>query len=55
MNRKKYTFCVIKSLEHLENLKNGLALYLGLKLTMHVNKSQIYLVRQSLELLLDSL
>jgi len=36
INRKKYTFCVIKSLEHLNNLKTGCVLYLGLDLTMHV-------------------
>jgi hypothetical protein len=42
-------FCNIKSLEHLKNLKNGpLVLYLGLKLTVHVFKSKIHLVRQSL-------
>jgi hypothetical protein len=38
----KYTLCVIKSLEYLNNLKTGL------KLTIHVIKSQIHLVRQSL-------
>jgi hypothetical protein len=33
-------FCIIKSLEHLKNLKNGLVLYSGLKLTINVIKSQ---------------
>jgi hypothetical protein len=45
---EKYTFCVIDSLVHVKNLKNGSALYLGLKLTIHVIKRQIHLVRQSL-------
>jgi hypothetical protein len=31
-----------------KNVKNGPVLYFGLKLTMHVIKSQIHLVRQSL-------
>jgi len=48
INREKYTFCVIKSLEHLKNLKTGHVPHLGLELTMHVIKSQIYLVRQFL-------
>ncbi len=48
INREKYTFCIIKSLEHLKNLKTARFLYLGLELTMHVLKSQIHLVRQSL-------
>ncbi len=43
INREKYTFCVIKSLEHLKNLKTGRVLYLGLELTTHVLKSQIHL------------
>jgi hypothetical protein len=47
INSKKYTFCGIKSLEHLKHLKAGRS-YLGLELTMHVLKSQIHLVRQSL-------
>jgi hypothetical protein len=38
INREKYTFCIIKSLEHLKYFKNGLILYLGLKLTIHVQK-----------------
>ncbi len=38
-------FFVIKSLEHITNFKNGPVLYLGLKLTIHVIKSQIHLVR----------
>jgi hypothetical protein len=46
--REKYTFCVIKSLEHLKNVKTGRVPYLGLELTMHVIESQIHLVRQSL-------
>jgi hypothetical protein len=48
-NHKKYTFCIIKSLEHLKNLKIFCVPYLGLHLTMHVLKSQIHLVRQSLQ------
>ncbi len=36
--REKYSFCVIKSLEHLKNLKTGPVPYLGLELTMHVIK-----------------
>ena len=46
--RNRYTFCVIKSLEHLKNLKTDRLPYLGLELTMHLHNSQIYLVRQSL-------
>ncbi len=34
--------------EHLKNFKTGRVPYLGLELTMHVIKSQIHLVRQSL-------
>jgi hypothetical protein len=45
---KKYTFCVIKSLEHLQNIKNEPVPFLGLELFIHVIKSQIHLVRQSL-------
>ncbi len=48
INLKKYTFYVIKSLKHLKNLKLASVPYLGLELTMHVLKSQIYLVRQAL-------
>jgi hypothetical protein len=33
INREKYTFCVIKSLEHLINLKTGRRPHLGLELT----------------------
>ncbi len=44
----KNTFCVVKSLEHLKNLRTGRILNLGLELTMHVFKSPIHLVRQSL-------
>jgi hypothetical protein len=47
-NREKYTFCVIKSLEHLKNLKTGRVPYLALELIMHVLKSQIHLFRQYL-------
>jgi hypothetical protein len=50
INHEKYTFCVIKSMEHLKNVKNGPILYLGLKLTIHVIKNQTYLVRQSLKI-----
>ncbi len=39
--------CVIISLEHIKNLKNGLILSLGRKLTIHFIKNQIHLVRQS--------
>jgi hypothetical protein len=39
---------ILKSLEHLKNLKTGRGPYSGLKLTMHVIKSQIHVVRQSL-------
>jgi hypothetical protein len=35
-------------MEHLKYLKTGRVPYLGLELTMHIIKSQIYLVRQSL-------
>ncbi len=38
----------MESLEHQNNLKTGRVLYLELELTMHVIKSQIHLVRQSL-------
>jgi hypothetical protein len=31
--REKYTFCIMKSLEHLKNLKTGRVPYLGLELT----------------------
>jgi len=48
INREKYTICFIKSLKRLKKLKTGRIPYLGLELTMHVIKSQIYLVRQSL-------
>jgi hypothetical protein len=41
------TFCVIKSLEHLKNLKNGPGPYLILKPTVNVIKSQIHLLRRS--------
>jgi hypothetical protein len=39
---------VIKSFEQLKNLKTGRVPYLGLELTIHIIKSQIHLVRQSL-------
>jgi hypothetical protein len=48
INRRKYTFCTMKSLEHLKNLKIGPVLYLSIELPIHVIKSQIHLVRQSL-------
>jgi hypothetical protein len=48
INREKYTFCVVKSLEHLKDLKTGRVPYLGLELIMHIIKSQIHLVRRSL-------
>jgi hypothetical protein len=48
INREKYTLCVIKSLEHQQNLKTCRIPYLGLELTMHVIKNQIHPVRQSL-------
>ncbi len=48
INRKKCTFCVIKSLEQLKNIKNGPVPYLGLELSIRVTKSQIHRVRQSL-------
>jgi hypothetical protein len=47
LNREKYSCWVKKSLEHLKNLKNGLVLYVGLKLAKHVIKSKIHLVRRS--------
>jgi hypothetical protein len=47
--REKYTFCIIKSLEHLNNLKTCRFPYIGLELTIYVIKSQFHLVRQSLE------
>jgi hypothetical protein len=42
INCEKYTFCVIKSLEHLKNLKTVRVLYLGLEInpsreTVHLN------------------
>jgi hypothetical protein len=41
--------CTPQGLElHLKNLKNGTVLYVGLKITRHIIKSQIHLVRQSL-------
>ncbi len=50
INREKYTFCNIKSLEHLQNLKKMVpSSVLGLKLTTHVIKGQIHLARQSLK------
>ncbi len=42
INREKYTFCVIKSLEHLKNLETRRVPYLDLELTMNVLKSQIH-------------
>ncbi len=36
INREKYAFCVMKSLEHLKNLKTGHVREFGLELTMHV-------------------
>jgi hypothetical protein len=39
-------------LKHLKNLIAGRVPYLGLELTMHVIKSQIHLVRQSLQAIL---
>ncbi len=48
INHEKHTFCVIKLLEHLKNVKTGRGLYLGVGLTMHVFKSQIHLGRQYL-------
>jgi hypothetical protein len=51
LTARKYkigTYALKKSLEHLKNLKNGTVLFLGLELTIHVFKSQIHLVRQSL-------
>jgi hypothetical protein len=33
INREKFTFCVIKSLDQLKNLKTGRILNLGLELT----------------------
>jgi hypothetical protein len=48
INREKYTFCLIKLLEHQKNFKPGCVPYLGLELTMHVFKSQIRHVRQNL-------
>jgi hypothetical protein len=38
-------FCIIKSLEHLKNLKMWSVIRIGRKLTVHVIKSQIHLVR----------
>ncbi len=46
INCEKYTFCIIKSLEHLKNSKNGPGFYLGLELTIRVIKSKIHLVRR---------
>ncbi len=40
INREKYTFYVIKSLQNLNNLKTGHVPYLGLELTMHVIKAK---------------
>jgi hypothetical protein len=46
INHEKYTFYFIKSLEQLKNLITGRVLLF--MLVMHVIRSQIYLVRQSL-------
>ncbi len=46
INREKYTFCDINSLERRKILKTGRSPYLDLELTMHVFK--FHLVRQSL-------
>ncbi len=48
INREKDTNCILKSLEHLKNLKTVRVPYLGLELAMLVIKSQILLVRQFL-------
>ncbi len=49
INREKYTLSVIKSWKPLKTLKkNGSVPYLGAELTIHVIRSQIHLVRQSL-------
>ncbi len=48
INRENYTFCVTKSLEPLKNLKTGRVPYLGLELSIHIIKSLIHLVRESL-------
>ncbi len=49
INSEKYTFCIIKSLEHLINLKSGHGAYLGMELIIHVIRSRIHLLRQSLQ------
>ncbi len=41
INREKYTFCDIKLLEHIENVKTGRVSYLGLELTMHIHAKSI--------------
>ncbi len=48
INHEKNIICVIRSLELLKKLKNDHVPYLGIELTIHVIKSQIHLVRQSL-------
>jgi hypothetical protein len=48
VNTREKHFLPYKSLEHLKNVKNGFVLFLGLKLTINVIKSQIYLVLQSI-------
>jgi hypothetical protein len=42
------TFLHYKIIGASKKLKNGAVLYVGLKLTIHVNKIQIHLLRQSL-------
>jgi hypothetical protein len=54
MNRKIYTFCVVKSLEHLKNLITGPVPYLGWEMAMFVIKSQIHLMRQSIKVAIQS-
>ncbi len=45
INRKKYTFCIMKSLELPKSFKSSHVPYLGL---IFVNILEIYLMRQSL-------
>ncbi len=48
--REKYTFCIVKSLEHLKYLKTGHVPYLSLELTMHDIKSTVPLINQQTKL-----
>ncbi len=48
INRNKYTFCILKSLEPLKNSKTSRVPPLGQVLSIFVKFFEIYLMRQSL-------